>query len=326
MRTLFTAPLLIASLACLGQGKTIRPEPHWNYLDERKVTNTVVLKMTVNDTSFMETTSRSSFTISVPDLRKEYYILTTKTDQTDDMIGNLDMQVAALPEVQRDSVLHRIREVMSALYEPLMKMETSFKVDRTGKVIELLERDKNKEEMRTGILEAVKNIQAISRENKRHTSQELDVKANRMVDSLYDSFAQVQVNNMNLVLEPYAYNFPLTGSVRQPAMVTDVNAPMMNGMGDLPAVIELGLDELSEKALVARIVTTYDAEAVLKGLVTRNPDSKLKKQDISLIEESTYSIDRGTGWLTRSSSEVRLRMEKIRMVVNTVSVLEIVKP
>ncbi|MBL0046416.1 MAG: hypothetical protein IPP33_19095 [Flavobacteriales bacterium] len=128
MRTLFTAPLLIASLACLGQGKTIRPEPHWNYLDRRNVTTTVALKMTVNDSSFMETTSRSSFTISVPDLRKEYFVISTKTDQTDDMIGNLDMQVAALPKVQQDSILQRIREVMSALYEPLMKMETSFKV------------------------------------------------------------------------------------------------------------------------------------------------------------------------------------------------------
>ncbi|MBK9760094.1 MAG: hypothetical protein IPO90_09020 [Flavobacteriales bacterium] len=326
MRTLFTAPLLIASLACLGQGKTIRPEPHWNYLDRRNVTTTVALKMTVNDSSFMETTSRSSFTISVPDLRKEYFVITTKTDQTDDMIGNLDMQVAALPKVQQDSILRRIREVMSALYEPLMKMETSFKVDRTGKVIELLEQDKNKEEMRAGILEAVKNIQVISRENKRHTSQELEAKASHMVDSLYDSFAQVQVNNMNLVLEPYAYNFPMTGSVRQQAMVTDVNAPMMNGMGDLPAIIELGLDELTEKTLVARIVTTYDAEAVLKRLVARDPNTKLKKQDISLVEESVYSIDRGTGWLTRSTSEIRLRIEKIRMVVNTLSVLEVVKP
>ena len=105
MRTLFTAPLLIASLACLGQGKTIRPEPHWNYLDIREVATSTYMKVMVGDSVAQESTGTSECRISVPDMRKDHYVLALHTSNSAGLVGDMSPYVTELPEVFRDSVM-----------------------------------------------------------------------------------------------------------------------------------------------------------------------------------------------------------------------------
>jgi hypothetical protein len=325
MRHLFTGLTFLAVTCCLAQVKTIRPEPHWNYLDKRMVTTVGTLKMTIADTTVMESSSKSAYTIAVSDMRKDHYVLTTRVDETDDLIGDLRTQVSGLPQVQRDSVMRRMREVLSAIYEPLMKLEFRFKVDRTGKATELLDEARNQEEIRTAMMDGVKQMLSLAREDKRHTEQEVEARMNHLLDSLSGAFSQVQVNNMNLFLEPYAYDFPVTGSSRQQAMITDVDAPMLDRFGTLPGIMELGLDELTDRTIVARIVTTYDQAALRAAILKDDPDAGKKLKELSLIEESVYTIDRASGWLTRETKEIRLRMDSLRLVVHSASDLGPVK-
>jgi hypothetical protein len=319
MRYLLTGLTALVATFCVAQVKTIRPEPHWNYLDKRLVTTVGSMKMTMADTTVMESSSKSAYTIAVSDMRKDHYVLTTRVDEADNMVGDLEMQVSALPQVQRDSVMHRMREVLSAIYDPLLKMEFRFKVDRTGKAIELLDEGKNEEEIRSAMMDGVKKMLSLAREDKRHTEQEVEAKMNHLLDSLSGSFSQVQVNNMNLMLEPYAFDFPVTGSSRQQAMITDVNAPMLDRFGALPGIMELGLDELSDRTIVARIVTTYDQAALRAAIMKDDPNAGKKLKDLSLVEESVYTIDRATGWLSRETKEIRLRMDTLRLVVHSAS-------
>jgi hypothetical protein len=281
------------------------------------VTTVGSVKMTMADTTVMESTSKSVYTIAVSDMRKDHYVLTIRVDETDDMVGDLETQVSGLPQVQRDSVMDRMREVLSAIYDPLVKMEFRFKVDRTGKAIELLDQAKNEEEMRSAMMEGVKQMLSLARVDKRHTEQEVETKMNHLLDSLSGSFSEVQVNNMNLMLEPYAFEFPVTGSSRQQAMITDVDAPMLDRFGALPGILELGLDELSDRTMVARIVTTYDQAALRAAMLKDDPKAGTKLKELSLVEESVYTIDRATGWLTRETKEIRLRMDSLRMVVHS---------
>ncbi len=321
MRYLITGLVTFVVTCCFAQAKTIRPEPHWNYLDKRMVTTVGSVKMTIADTTVMESSTKSAYTITVSDMRKDHYVLTTRVDQTDNVIGDLEMQVSALPQVQRDSVMRRMREVMSAIYDPLLKMEFRFKVDRTGKAIELMDKEKNDEGIRASMMEGVKTMMSLAREDKRHTAQEVEAKLDHVLDSLSSSFAQVQVNYMNLMLEPYAYEFPVTGSTRQQAMITDVDAPMVDRFGPLPGSVEIGLDELSEKVIVARTITTYDPAALRTAALASDQKVDRKVKDISLVEESVYIIDRASGWITRVTKEVRMRMDTLRLLVHSTSEL-----
>ena len=326
MRTLFTAPLLIASLACLGQGKTIRPEPHWNYLDIRQVATSTHMKVMVGDSVAQESTGTSECRISVPDMRKDHYVLALHTSNSAGLVGDMSPYVTELPEVFRDSVMKRMRQVVTELYAPMMERETRFKVSREGKAIEILEATNSKEDPRPGIVEAVKELQQLSRESKRCTAQQLEAHREQMVDSLYNSFAQLQTNSLDLVLEPYANAYPESGSIRQPTVLKEVDVPGLGALGDLPALMESGLDELSEKMMTARIVTAADADAVLKVLLARDPKSKLKKQDVSIVKETVFTIDRVSGWLTKATTELRVRAGTTTTRMNSSSVYSAIKP
>ena len=147
-----------------------------------------------------------------------------------------------------------------------------------------------------------------------------------MVDSLYNSFAQLQTNSLDLVLEPYANAYPESGSIRQPTVLKEVDVPGLGALGDLPALMESGLDELSEKMMTARIVTAADADAVLKVLLARDPKSKLKKQDVSIVKETVFTIDRVSGWLTKATTELRVRAGTTTTRMNSSSVYSAIKP
>ena len=326
MRYQFTASLLVATMACLAQGKTLRPEPHWNYLDIREIATITNVKVMVGDSVTQESTGASACLISVPDMRKDHYVLALKASNSAGLVGDMSPYVTELPAVFRDSVMKRMRQVVTDLYTPMMERETRFKVSRAGKAIEMLEGTTSTEDPRPGIVEAVKELQTLSRENKRCTAQQLEAHREQMVDSLYDAFAHLQTTNLDQVLEPFANAYPENGSTRQPSVLKNVGVPGLGEVGDLPALMESGLDDLSDKTMTARIVTTADADALLKILLARDPKSKLKKQDISLVKETVFTVDRGSGWLTKATTEWRLRLGTTTSRVNSATAYTAIKP
>jgi hypothetical protein len=324
----YLVSLLFAATAStlFSQGKTVAVEPHWNYLDVRQVNTATRSKVTVGDSVAQESVHTSTCRLNVPDVRKDHFVLALRTSSSAGLVGDMRSYVTELPEVFRDSVMKRMQHVVADLYTPMMDRETRFKVNRTGKMIEVVEEVASKNDPRPAIVEAVKELQSLSRENKRRTGQQLEAHREQMVDSLYDAFAQLQTNSLNSVLEPYANVYPETGSTRQPTTLKSVDVPGLGAIGDLPAIMETGLDELSEKSLTARIVITGDADALLKILLARDPKSKLKKQDLSLVKETVYTMDRSTGWPTHASTEWRLRMGSTSAKVNTSSTYTAEKP
>jgi hypothetical protein len=326
MRTMISVACAALAVACTAQDKTIHPEPRWMYQDVRQVTSSSNTQVTIGDSVAQKSAGSSTFRISVPDIRKEHFIVSVRGGTAEDLIGDQHDLVMELPKVQQDSVLRRVRQATLDLYTPLFARESKFKVDKTGKLVERMEVEAEKTELRPGLVDAVVAIQTLTRENKRHTAQQVEAHGSRMLDSLYDAYAARRTQIVQLILEPYTFNLPESGSARQPTVLKDLRVPVLEGVSELPATQEMGLDELTEKTLVARVVTTADPDAVVKAMLARDPKTPLKKMDVSVIKESVYTVDRSTGWCTQITTEWRVRVGKKKARVQNTSVYEAVTP
>jgi hypothetical protein len=326
MRTLISVACTAWAVACAAQGKVIHPEPHWMYQDVRTVTSTTNLQVTIGDSVAQKSGGTSTFRISVPDIRKDQFIVSVRGGTAEEMIGDQRDLVTELPKVQQDSVLRRVRQATLDLYEPLFARESKFKVERTGRLVERMDVEAEKTELRPGLVDAVVGIQTLTRENKRHTAQQVEAHGSHMLDSLYDAYANLRTRIVQLILEPYTFNLPETGSARQPAVLNDLPISVLDGVHDLTATQEIGLDELSEKTLVARVVTTADQDALVKFFLAKDPKCGLKKMDVSAVKESVYTMDRSSGWCKQISTEWRVRIGKKKARIQNISLYEAVKP
>jgi hypothetical protein len=142
---------------------------------------------------------------------------------------------------------------------------------------------------------------------------------------MYTAFARWQARGIQDLLAPFAFTFPGSGSIRQPDKLNLSELPEFKGMGELPAMTELGLDEQTGSTIIARVVTTADPGALLKAVLALDPKSKLKMQDLSVVQECVYTIDRSSGWVTHATTEQRARLGTISIRRNLVSELSSAK-
>ena len=325
MRSFFHLLFSIPVLTTAAQTGTVRLTPGWIFGDVRQVTTVTTTVVNIGDSITETSTATTTARISVPDLRKDYYVLAVRTDATDGLVGDMSAAVAELPEVFRDSVLRRMREVVTSMYEPLAKRETRFKVGRDGKLIENLGFGEEADP-RPVILEAVKQLQVLTREDKRRTAQQLAASRELMTDSLLEAFERLQLATLQEVLDPYLPSFPVSGSVRQPVTMRDIHLPALPELHGLAGIQDLGLDELTEKTLVARVVQTGSSDELLKLVMAQAPQSTLKKQDLSVVEERVHTIDRVSGWPQRTTAETRVRIGGTRVRRSVTTDHTIVKP
>jgi hypothetical protein len=141
-----------------------------------------------------------------------------------------------------------------------------------------------------------------------------------MVDSLYGAFVGTQVNEMSYLLRAFTHEYPTTGSVRAPALVHDVQAPLHPDMPEVEAMVELGLDQNTAQELVCRSITTYDPASLRKAFAASGREEDM--DGLTMSEETVDHIDRRTGWLTASNTIVTLKSTGVRARVVTNTVLK----
>lgn len=318
---LISLVLLVSGQLCNAQSGDVRPTPKWMFEDVRELSTSTTTNVSEGDSVIRQEQSSASIHIKVEDMRKDHYVLSFRNLSSTQRIGDLSSMVTELPVVQRDSVMKRMRRVMEATYAPMQERETRFKVDRSGKLIGPLDAEKEAEEIKPLLREGVKQLQSLAREDKRNTAQAIEARGEHLTDSMYNAFTLWQVQGIHDLLAPFAFTFPGSGSLRQPDRLFLTDLPELKMLGELPAMTELGLDEQTGTTIIARVVTMADPGALLKAVLAIDPKSKLKMQDLSVVQECVYTIDRSSGWVTHATTELRARLGSIRIRRSLVSEL-----
>ena len=315
----------------MAQSGGIRLAPHWYVGDLRQLNVTTTIKLETADTILLDVTNLSEFHLAFVDLKKDQFILTLRTDQSDALTAGVSMRLDTMPHGMQDTLPRGSGAILNTLYEPLKKLNTSYSVTRTGELAEMLDRDKNLETVKSGMQDGVLSLMALAGDNKKRSGAELDAKVDHTADSLYNSFVQVQVDELKNLLAGDAYTFPEDGSVRQRAKAHEVTVPIIETFGDLSSTLEIGIDQVTSKQLVGRVVTTYDADSVFKAMVALEAPAPKKKPRIQragleLKEESVYTFDRGSGWLTSSTSVLSFRSNRFRLRISSRATVTVLKP
>ncbi len=324
-KLLFSLLIPAVGHTCSAQSGDVHPAPKWMFEDVRELSTSSTTKVTHGDSVIRDENSTARVRVKVADMRKEHYVLSVRNLASTGLVGDLSSMVAELPLVQRDSVMKRMRRVLEETYAPMQERGSRFKVDRSGKLIGSLDTDKDMEDLKPQLLEGVKQLQSLAREDKRNTAQVIEARREHLTDSMYTAFVHWQEKGILTLIAPFAFTFPGSGSVRQPDKLSLSDLPEFKNLGELPAMTELGLDEQTGTTIIARVVTTADGDALLKAALANDPKSKWKKQDLSVVQEQVYTIDRNSGWVTHATTELRARLGSISIRRNQVSELVTVK-
>jgi hypothetical protein len=323
MRNAIAILALGLSMADLMGQAPIKPEVRWMINDQRKIEVTTTTRVQPNDSTKLNTSTRSVFNAQVTDLKKDIFTLTVRTDETNAL--DRDKVFFALP----DSVMNTMRKAPPGIYTPLIGQSTWYGVNRTGQLTGLLEKEKIKTRTHDGLLEGALDILAQDKQQTRRSSEQLDAAVNGLIDSLSNVFNAQQARVVNDLLTPFNYPLPQEGSERKPYAWKGLIIPGMGRMPEMPAVQESGCDKVDAKELIVRVVTTCDGDALLKAMNARTQGTTLpmlKKGDVSLIEESVYTFDRATGWLVSVTTELRFRSGKVTVRSNSKTVLTAILP
>jgi len=316
---------LTSALIASAQSGGIRLAPHWYVGDKRIVTVSSSIHLQTSDTTAVDVTNASAFNLAVTDLRKTGFVLSVGTDQSDELTMDL-LRAPGDSSKMRDNLTAQKRSIVNAVYDPMKKLVTDFSITRTGEAAEILDKDKAHETLKDKTQDAVVEMLNLDGDGKHRTLEELDTKVDHMVDSLYGAFLAVQVNEVKYLLQGYAYTFPETGSVRLPLKAHHVEQPILSDFGELPAMMDIGVDKLTPKQLVGRVVTTYNADSLFKVLPHGTKKDPLKRQGLELTDESVYTFDRASGWLIAATTVINFRSNKFRMRISTATSLTVVKP
>lgn len=312
-RTLFTFLASGTTFLLSAQSATITPSPNWRLGDKRQVDVQVETKITI-DTLTMNMQGSSTYSLEVTGARKDGYELNVRSGSFEMPVT--DMGMGAGYAAVMDSVNVLMAAIINAVNEPLSEMEVRYRLDRSGKVLGRIEGKDEKKKLTTAMQQAVTNVIAtLSNTTGKGPVSVPEAEISHMVDSLYDAFLQVQVNEMNYFLKIYGTEFPLTGSLRQPIVLEDVQAPLHTGMPKLPGVLEAGLDKNDNVELVGRTITTYDSDSLFAALQGMYPAGTFVRDGLLLEEECVEHFDKRSGWLTQSTAGTRLRSGRLKMDV-----------
>jgi hypothetical protein len=307
----------------MAQPTTIKPDMRWMINDQRKIEVTTTTRVQPNDSTKLSTSSRSVLHAKVTDLKKEIFTLTVRTEETNAL--DRDKAFFGLP----DSVLNTMRKTSMHTYSPLMNKPTLYGITRTGQITGVQDWEKTKARVHDDMLQGALDVLAQDKQQSQRSATELDTAVNRVIDSLYRAFQGVQLHAVNAMMAPFNYPLPAEGSERKPYTWKAPFIPGLGRLADMPAMQESGCDKADPKELVVRVVTTCDADALLKVMNARTQGTAqpmLKKGDVSLIEESVYTFDRSTGWLVSSTTELRFRSGKMSARSQSRTALSMVQP
>ncbi|MBS1581415.1 MAG: hypothetical protein JST66_04355 [Bacteroidetes bacterium] len=272
----------------------------------------------------MDIQGNSSYLLKVVRARKDGYILSVRMDANSDLMADFDMQTTGAFGAAMDSASTLVRGLMEDLYAPFKDTDLRFRISPQGEALEHLEtgtdKEHLKEALRTGIMRFAQKVMEIQGKELPDFSAE---RVDHVVDSLHGAFVEVLVNELNYLLRPYAQEYPTSGSIRQPVLVHDVQAPLRKDLDALPATRELGLDRNTPQELICRTITTYDPDALYAAMASER--NGLEREGLLLMEECVDHIDPRTGWLTTSTSVHTMRTAKLRMRLETRTVLKPVR-
>lgn len=303
-------------------GGTVRPTPRWAAGDTRRVGTTTTTHITI-DTLTMDVTARGSYQLSVTSARKDGYVLAMRMEENSELLSDFNLQ--GLPHEAADSAMTLVRDLMERLYAPLKELDVRFKVSPRGEALEVVDTEKDK----AATLKLMRElfIPIVEMLAKSEGKAPIALPAERIdhvLDSMYSAFVEVQVNELNYLLRPYGYDYPTSGSTREPILIHDVQAPLRQDFAQLPGTCELGLDSDTPEELVCRTIITYDPDALYEAFMKQG-GNRFPREGLLLTEESVDHIDRRTGWITASTTVITMRTAEMRMRTETRSTLKPVR-
>lgn len=267
----------------------IEMKPAWKNGDERVMTSQVRFTMTMGDTLPMEVSSSAATRIRINDVRSDRYVIGMRNVEEVPLSLSMDMGLGDT----LNTMIAGMTERLMAFTEPFKRVELKYAVSREGEVLELLDEAKVWAEMRKAFLEGMSKVAP---------QENLSMNAEIMIDSLLEeqltTLLEVHVNQLNVLFAGHLYSYPTNGTYREPALFTQVDAPMLDHMEEIPGWVELRMIEQGIQKLVGQVELIYDKDTMSEALRKRHPDSKIPMDELDMREVRTYTFDRSTGWIT----------------------------
>ena len=315
IRLILLLTLAHATFTALGQDKDIRITPNWVLGDMRVVRSTVNLRMHLSDSVDMKESSTSSFHLSVKERRKDGSKLTISF-APEDLLPHMEVDMTgATPHAANAMIAANapLKHLNNSVDGPMHGLVIDHSVGLKGDLIGPVQDDANKEKLLDALAGGAGTYYSTLSTGPKYSKPQIY----HLCDSMRDALAASLENDMSLLLDGYQYDYPATGSKREPMQVKDVQAPMFPDIAELSAMVEYGFDEISPDRAVCRVVFQYDQKALRAALV--KDGQKVERLDLN--EERVYTFDRRSGWLTSATQAVTLVMDQVRVNMVTRSEL-----
>lgn len=304
-----------------AQSGSITPAPNWRLGDKRQVDVQMEMKMKF-DTLLISTKSAATYYLEVASARKDGYELMVRSGSME--TPSMDLGLGVESAAMMDSMQAILGPLFTAMIEPFTNLDFRYRVDRSGKVLGRIEAKDDKEKLNNAVqLMLESTMTTLSKWGDAPPAIPQAV-LSHMVDSMYDAFLEVQKNDMNYFLKIYTTEFPLAGSLRQAVLLEDVDAPLHPDIPKLPGFLEAGIDKNDERELVGRTITTYDPDALFAYMKDNYPEGFVR-EGLYMDEECVERFDKRTGWLTTSTTAMRLRSKLVQMDMHTTTVLKVIR-
>lgn len=313
---------LVCATGLCAQSGSVRPVPGWQLGDRRSVEVRTETLVTV-DTIQLGTTMDASYTLEVVAARKDGYELAVRSGE----LSAPTIRMDAIGTAALDSVNQLLAEYGQAMSAPLAAFAFRYRVDRAGTVLGLIAGRDDRRKLTAAMGRSAEQYMAALAQVEGEPPPSVDAAALlHVMDSLYDTFLEVQLNGMNYFLKIYATEFPLTGSLRQPVLVEDLQAPLHTEFPRIPGVLEAGLDKNDAQELVGRTITTYDPDALFAYMRDQHGVTLDQREGLYMNEECVERFDKRTGWLTASTTATRLGAGPLKMSMKVTTRLKTINP
>lgn len=253
------------------------------------MTSHVRFTMTMSDTLPMEVSSSAATRIRIHETGRDRYVIGMRNVEGGSPSLSMEMGLGDT----LNTMLAGMTEWLMAFSEPFQHIEMKYAVSREGEILELLDEAKVWTEMRQAFLVAMSKVAP---------QKDLSLNVETMIDSLLEqqltALLEVQVNQLNVLFAGHLYSFPTNGTYREPTLFTQVDAPMLDHVEELPGWVELRMVEQDNQRLVGQVELIYDKASMDEALRKRHPDSNIPMDELDMREVRTYTFDRSSGWIT----------------------------
>lgn len=305
MRYLLVLIVTLYSIITFSQdeGSNFKLNTSWGINDERTVSKVGIKKIFLEEVLAKEITTSDDFKLKVIDTALR------TTLQFQQIVKPItDKQLEETPQEElMQFMIENIELRMHGLPYHLL-------IDRSsGLAFEVVNETIYDENIPEIIAESMRDFQSSMQQSEEGLAEFKEQLANYLQASK-KSILESIINQLNELLEPYTYTYPLKGTVEKEVVIDRIGGENEVVGKDVPATLTLTARK-DQQELKVETSLTYDKAAFLTYMKRANPVfANVHPEELIVKEKKRFTANTQTNWVEKYTSEMLTEIPDIRII------------